>query len=128
DSSPGSSGSFSYTAGEGNGSYSFYTVAADLAGNTEAAPGSADATTTVGTDGVAPSSSASATAVSGTTAINVSYSAADNAGGSGRAGVGRKGKGPSDGSYSKVASDGSPGSSGSFSYTAGEGDGSHSLV
>src|SRR5205823_1394508 len=38
DSSPTASGSFSYTATDGDGNYSFYTVAYDKAGNVEATP------------------------------------------------------------------------------------------
>jgi hypothetical protein len=50
DSAPGASGgSFSYTAGQGDGTYSFYTIAHDKAGNEEDAPGAADLTTTVTT-------------------------------------------------------------------------------
>jgi len=45
---PAGSGSFQYTATAGNGAYSFYTVATDVAGNVEAAPSVPDATTTVG--------------------------------------------------------------------------------
>ncbi len=41
---PGSSGSFTYTAASGAGTYEFYTRATDNAGNTEAAPGTADDT------------------------------------------------------------------------------------
>src|SRR5205823_6863645 len=47
DTSPGASGSFSYTAAAGDGSDSFYTGATDAAGNTEAAPNSPDETTLV---------------------------------------------------------------------------------
>ncbi len=56
DTSGASSGSFTYTANGGDGSYSFYTVATDQAGNFEPAPTSADATTLV--DASTPSSSA----------------------------------------------------------------------
>src|SRR5205823_384041 len=52
----GTSGSFSYTAAAGDGSYSFYTRAYDNAGNVEAAPASADTSTLVDTQD--PTSSA----------------------------------------------------------------------
>jgi hypothetical protein len=51
DSSPSTSGSFPYTAASGDGTYSFYTRAKDLAGNYEAEPAGADATTIVNTAG-----------------------------------------------------------------------------
>src|SRR5439155_12063861 len=44
DSTPGATGSFSYTAAAGDGDYGFYTVAVDKAGNREAAPATADST------------------------------------------------------------------------------------
>jgi large repetitive protein len=45
DSSPGATGSFTYTPAAGDGTYAFYTVATDTAANSEAAPASADSTT-----------------------------------------------------------------------------------
>jgi hypothetical protein len=45
DSSPGASGSLSYTAAAGQGTYSFYTRALDGAANYEAAPGAPDSST-----------------------------------------------------------------------------------
>jgi hypothetical protein len=51
DSSPSTSGSFPYTAASGDGTYSFYTRARDLAGNHEDEPAVADATTIVNTAG-----------------------------------------------------------------------------
>src|SRR5439155_320299 len=75
DAAPGASGSFSYTASVGDGSYSFYTVAVDKAGNREDAPTSADTSTLV--DTVAPVSSASSPAYSTSTTISVSYAASD---------------------------------------------------
>src|SRR5207302_10911281 len=56
DSLPVSGGSFSYTASAGDGTYGFYTVAVDKAGNRESVPGSSDTTTLV--DTTAPASSA----------------------------------------------------------------------
>jgi hypothetical protein len=49
DTSPEASGSFSYAAGAGDGSYAFYTRATDQAGNYEAALGSADSSTRLDT-------------------------------------------------------------------------------
>jgi hypothetical protein len=123
DGSPGTSGSFPYSALGGDGSYSFYTVATDNAGNVQAAPVGAQTTTVV--DGLAPSSAASATALSGSSSLTVDYSAAD--GGSDLARVDLYAKAPGDSDYSKVASDSSPSASGSFSYTAAAGDGSYSF-
>ena len=48
DTTPGSA-SFAYTASQGDGTYRFYTRAGDVAGNTEAAPGSEDAVTVLET-------------------------------------------------------------------------------
>src|SRR6202007_1876042 len=47
DSTPNTTQSFSYTASEGDGSYSFFTRAADKAGNYEAAPASPPDTATL---------------------------------------------------------------------------------
>ena len=47
DANPGATGSFAYTAAAGDGSYGFYTVAFDKAGNREDAPTAADASTLV---------------------------------------------------------------------------------
>ncbi|MFN0053016.1 MAG: SdrD B-like domain-containing protein [Planctomycetales bacterium] len=71
-------------AGADGHTYAFYSVATDVAGNTEAAPGAADATTTV--DATAPTSSVNALpAYTTATSFNVSWSGSDNAGGSGLA-------------------------------------------
>lgn len=43
------SGNFSFAASEGDGDYFFYTVATDVAGNSESAPSTADATTQLDT-------------------------------------------------------------------------------
>ena len=124
DSSPTATGSFSYTAAGGDGAYSFYTVAADNAGNVEDAPGSPDATTVL--DTTAPSSAASAPASSASASLTISYEASDGEG-SGLAQVDLYAKGPGQGAYSKVASDSSPTATGSFSYTAAGGDGAYSF-
>ncbi len=124
DTSGNGAGSFSYTASKGDGSYSFYTIATDNAGNTETAPNTPDATTVL--DTTAPSSSAGALPPSGnSTSLTVTYTASDS--GSGLAEVDLYAKAPGDSGYSKVASDTSGNGSGSFSYTASKGDGSYSF-
>src|SRR5207247_1586995 len=124
DSTPGASGSFSYTASAGDGSYSFYTVAVDRAGNREPAPASADATTLL--DTAAPSSSASSPQYSTSTTISVDYAASDPGfSASGLREVQLWAKGPSELAYSEVARYTAPLASGSFSYTALAGDGSY---
>src|SRR5439155_17693423 len=123
DSSPTSSGNFSYHATAGDGSYRFYTVATDKAGNAEAAPASADSETLL--DTAKPASSASSPALSSSTTIQVDYSAADDSPSSGLDKVELYAKAPGDSSYSKVATDSSPTSAGSFSYHAAAGDGSY---
>jgi hypothetical protein len=123
DSTPGASGSFNYTAAAGDGSYSFYTIATDKAGNVQAAPSTPDATTAL--DATAPSSSASSPAVSATNTVTVSYTARDS--GSGLARVELYAKAPGQTSYTKVATDSTPGPSGTFNYTATNGDGNYSF-
>jgi hypothetical protein len=125
DTSGAHSGSFSYTAAAGDGTYSFYTIATDGVGNTESAPASADTTTNV--DTTAPSSSASAPALSGAGAVTVGYTVSDGAAGSGIAQVDLYAKAPGDSSYSRVASDTSGAGSGSFSYAPAAGDGTYSF-
>ena len=61
------SGSFSYTATAGDGSYGFYTVATDNAGNAQATPAGAQATTVL--DSTAPSSTASSPALTNQTSF-----------------------------------------------------------
>ena len=127
DATPAASGSFSYAAAAGTGDYSFYTVATDHAGNQEAAPSTADATTNVGTvppDTVAPSSSATSPAYSTSTSMTVSYNASD-AGGWGLATVELWAKAPAASVYTKARIDTAPGPSASLSYTASGGDGSY---
>jgi hypothetical protein len=77
---------FNVSLTSGDGRYEFYTIAVDAAGNRQAAPTTADAFTVL--DTVAPTSSVSAlpSAVNDTS-ISVPFSAADDANGSGVAGV-----------------------------------------
>src|SRR5207245_11550285 len=121
DSTPGATGSFSYTAAAGEGDYGFYTVAVDKAGNREAAPATADSTTKLDTS--VPSSSASSPQYSTSSAITVSYSASDTGSGLGSAEL--RATAPGAGSFSKVATDSTPGAAGSFGYTAAAGDGDY---
>jgi peptidoglycan/xylan/chitin deacetylase (PgdA/CDA1 family) len=123
DTSGAGSGSLAFTASEGDGTYRFYAIATDNAGNVQAAPSSAQATTVL--DTVAPSSAASSAAMSNKATIGVSYTASDNQGGSGVAEVDLYAEAPGQSSYSKVASDTSGAASGSFSYVAPAGDGTY---
>src|SRR5205085_1199735 len=102
DSSP-AGGSFGYTAAAGDGSYAFYTVAVDKAGNREDAPAGADATTRLDTS--VPSSSASAPAYGTSASITVSYTASDL--GSGLEKVELWAQAPGETSFAKVATDSS---------------------
>jgi peptidoglycan/xylan/chitin deacetylase (PgdA/CDA1 family) len=130
DGAPAASGSFSYTPDGGNGSYAFYTVAHDQAGNDESAPGSPDATTVYSGDPVpdttAPQSSAAAPATVVLAPIAVTYTAADEPGGTGLAKVDLYVRTPGATVYTKVATDATPGATGSFSYTP-AGAGSYSF-
>src|SRR5207237_222526 len=113
-------GSFSYTAAAGDGSYSFYTVAVDRAGNREDAPGAADATPLLDTQGASSTASSPAFSTSGT--IGVSYNATDA--GSGVDKVELWAEAPGETSFSKVAADTT---GGSFTYAATAGDGSYAF-
>ncbi len=113
--------SFSYTASEGDGLYHFYTRASDEAGNTEAAPGGPDATTTV--DTASPASSADALAAYSTSAsLAVPYTASDAT--SGVDEVELWVDGPGAGGYALADTDTTPASP-SFSFTAAEGEGTY---
>ncbi len=118
-------GSFSYTATAGAGSYSFYTIATDNAGNAQATPTSPQTTTLL--DTTPPASTASSPASSTSTSWNVSYTASDNTGGSGVAEVDLYAQAPGQTGYTKVASNISGAATGSFSYTATAGEGSYSF-
>src|SRR5439155_23263756 len=112
-------GSFSYAALAGDGTYSFYTVAVDKAGNAEDAAATADTTTLLHT--AAPASGASAPQYSTSRTIDVSYTAFDpGAAASGLKSVELWVETPGAGAYSKVATS----TSGSFTYTA-AGDGNY---
>src|SRR5207253_1259901 len=125
DSSPTASGSFSYTAAAGDGSYRFYTVAIDdrtsVVEGQRSPPG---ATTLV--DTAKPTSAATSPQYSTSNAFTVSYTASDpGAYASGLDKVELWAKAPGDLGYTRVQTDSSPTASGSFSYTAAAGDGSY---
>src|SRR5205807_1351382 len=97
------------------------------AGNAEAAPASADASTSYLPDSTPPSSKATSPASVTSATWNVSYTASDDAGGSGLASVELWVKAPNATSYSKAATNNGAASSGMFSYTATAGDGNYAL-
>ena len=115
--------SLTYTPTAGDGEYAFYTVATDNDGNSELPPLTPDGTTTV--DGTPPSSSASAPAIAGSGAINVTYTAEDGSG-AGVQSVELWAKAPGDSSYSLAGTDTSPDSP-SFSYAPSGSDGTYSF-
>ncbi|MCD6327532.1 S8 family serine peptidase [bacterium] len=69
------SGSFSFTAPSGDGTYSFYTIAVDLAGNQEPPPPSPDCE--VASETVAPQSTCSAPRISRQSDIAIDFTASD---------------------------------------------------
>ncbi len=71
----GESGTFSFAPQDGDGTYSFYTIAGDRAGNQESAPGSPD--TQVEVETVAPQSSCTAPRTSNEPDISIDYAASD---------------------------------------------------
>jgi Putative serine esterase (DUF676) len=86
--SPGTAGSgtIAVILSSGSGTYQFYTIATDVAGNAEAAPSAADAFTIL--DTTAPTSAAGTlTTPRSSTAVSVTYTASDNTNGSGLASV-----------------------------------------
>ncbi len=125
------SGTFSNVALTADGRYEFYALAVDAAGNTEAVPGSAKATTI--RDQVLPTSAAGTLAalINGA-ALSVPYTASDG-NGSGLAKVDlyyrwtTPGGTPS-GSYTKLATATPGAASGTFSVTLGSGAGNYQFV
>src|SRR5205823_2313526 len=119
DTAPAVDGSFAYTAAAGDGSYSFYTVSSDKAGNVEKAPAAADTSTFV--DTALPTSSASSPHYPSSAPFTASYTASDpGANASGLDRVDLWVKTPGSSSYAKTATS----TSGSFTYSA-TGDGSY---
>ena len=130
-SSAAASGSFTYTAVDGDGNYAFYSVATDKAGNLEVSPLSPDTTTLLDTQ--APTSSASSPAYSTSTSFSVSYTASDpiKSGSVGPASgldtVEIFVKVPGAGNYVSAHLFSSAAASGSFTYTAVDGDGNYAF-
>ena len=110
------------SAALGDGAHKFEVRAVDAAGNVDPTPATASFTV----DTASPVSHAESTATTNSTSISVSYTASDS-GGSGLASVELWVKPPGAGSYSKAATDSSPGASGSFPYSASGGDGTYSF-
>ncbi|MBN1591697.1 MAG: hypothetical protein JW941_00450 [Candidatus Coatesbacteria bacterium] len=107
------SGSIEFEFKNGDGLYSFYTIAEDLCGNVEDAPGGADTTTFL--DTTDPLSSASCPESSSDATISVSFTASDGAG------VGVDGAWlyyKFGGSEWQETSDWADGSSGAFTFVA----------
>ncbi|MBN2209182.1 MAG: choice-of-anchor D domain-containing protein, partial [Candidatus Coatesbacteria bacterium] len=71
----GASGSFDFAPADGDGTYEFYTIAADDAGNDEAAPGAADDSTIY--DTLAPQSTASSPESVTSAPFSVGFTASD---------------------------------------------------
>jgi len=71
----GTSGSFDFEPGDGDGTYEFYTISTDNAGNAESAPGEADDSSDY--DTAAPASSCSSATYSKSSPIVVDYTASD---------------------------------------------------
>jgi hypothetical protein len=86
DTSGAGSGNFNYTANSGAGTYSFYTIATDRAGNRQATPSTPDATTSV-TNATTSTISAPTVDTAGTTIASSSISAALSGATTGAAGT-----------------------------------------
>ena len=112
---------FVYDPSAGDGTYSFYTRARNLAGNYEAPPATFDASVNV--DETAPASQAQAPGSSSTKNLTVGYSATD--GGAGVQEVELWARGPGQSTFQLVSTDTTPGTA-SFAYTA-TADGAYSF-
>src|SRR5207247_11134933 len=86
-----------------DGTHSFSATATDTPSLPDAPPAYPDASTVL--DATAPASKASAPALTNSATMTVSYTAADNAGGTGLAQVDLYARAPGQSAYSKVASD-----------------------
>ncbi len=118
------SGSFPYTAST-QGTYSFYTIATDQAGNAQATPSTPQTTTTL--DTTAPTATANSPAYNNSGSWNIAYTASDNQNGSGLSEIDLYAQAPGQTSYTKVASNTSGQGSGTFTYTATAGDGTYNF-
>ena len=111
------------TATVADGAHTVTAKATDTSGNTT----TTTSPVSVNVDNTAPTSKATAPASSFSSPFTVSYTAADNTGGSGLASVDLYAEAPGASTYSKVASDTSGGASGTFSYTASAGNGAYNF-
>jgi peptidoglycan/xylan/chitin deacetylase (PgdA/CDA1 family) len=117
-------GSFAYTLGSGDGSYSFYTLATDKVGNVQSAPTTTSAVTLL--DSVAPTSTISSPPpTTNARSMTLAFTAADTAGGSGLAEVALYAQAPGATGYTLLATDRSGQGSGSFQYYANGPDGAY---
>jgi len=118
----GASGSFSFTAADGQGTYYFQTKAQDNAGNVEAGPSGSGDDATIH-DATAPSSGCSSPTYSKSSAIEVTFTASDT-GGSGLDETKLYYKFGQSGTWTDSELSES-GASGSFSFTAAGGQGTY---
>lgn len=117
----GTSGAFSFDPSHGDGSYAFYTIAIDNAGNSEQAPGSPDSTTIC--DGGKPVSSCTVPTYTTSLPMAINFSASDSCSGIASVELYYSYNG---GSYS-YSGETESGTSGSFSFSPSEGEGSYSF-
>jgi Bacterial Ig-like domain len=120
DSAPGATGSFSF-AGSGDGTYAFYTVATDKAGNEEGAPATADDETLV--DSIKPESKATSPEFDNDGSIAVDYTASDDSSGLDTVKLYAS---KDSGAYTLAGTDSTPGATGSFTYST-SGDGTYAF-
>ena len=113
----GGSGSFDFAPADGDGTYEFYTIATDNAGNAEAPPASADTATLY--DTAAPQSSCTSPEYANSSPIAVDFTASDPMSGVGEVALwfNFDDEGWTDSGLSQT------GGSGSFDFTPADGDG-----
>ena len=117
--SSGSSGSFSFNPPDGDGTYQFYTISIDNAGNEEEPPGSADTTTIY--DTAKPESSCSSPTYANSSPLTIEFTASDSGSGVSTTKLYYSFNG---GDYSYSGQEQS-GTSGSFSFSLTEGEGTY---
>jgi parallel beta-helix repeat protein len=118
---PGTSGAFSYTPTDGDGTYYFATQSTDNAGNVEDAPtGDGDDSTIFDT---APPSSIAAPPADGNSILSITWTTSDTA--SGVASTELWYKKEAGGTWANTGLTAQPGTSGAFSYTPTDGDGTY---
>ncbi|MBN2209316.1 MAG: PQQ-binding-like beta-propeller repeat protein, partial [Candidatus Coatesbacteria bacterium] len=115
----GTSGSFDFTPPDGDGTYEFYTIARDSAGNVEPAPGPADTATRY--DTAAPESSCTSPQSANSSPITVAFTASDSFSGIAQVALwfNFNGSGWTDSGLTEM------GTSGSFDFTPAHGDGTY---